>query len=69
MLGTSFGMQAQALYICRTMYSCILIEREAIEPEFETTARLQSRKIKKDNALFEVCKSAVYLPSLFQHYA
>lgn len=38
-------------------------------PEFETTARQQSEKIKKYNALFEVCKSCVYLPLYFEHYA
>ena len=42
---------------------------EFIKPEFETTARLQSEKIKKYNALFEVCKSSIYLPLYFEHYA
>src|SRR6185369_457324 len=40
-----------------------------IKPEFETTARKQTEKIKKYDALFEVCKSSVYLPLYFEHYA
>ena len=42
---------------------------EFIKPEFEVTARKQAEKIKKYNALFEVCKSSVYLPLYYEHYA